>query len=207
MIIGNLVPDLGNSSSTDSGVELVASCQRNGSRASAHEDYCRQLALALGEAGRVLKDGGVLSLVYTHSSINGWAALVRAFRESPFIITSVQPLCIERKARPRAVSSNAVNTCLAFVARKMSGAREEGSLTNITQRLADICKGGFCKGLIDAGWSDDDTALAVFAQGVGLLANASLEKTPGEDPAVLYAMEAEVRKCFPNFKISKRKSL
>ena len=110
-------PELFRNENTDFEYELVASSKRSKSGDKAHKDYCDNLNKAINEASRVLKDDGVMSFIYSHSSILGWEAIIRAFRYSPMVFTSVQPLSIERKQRPRAVRSEAVNTCMAFVAR------------------------------------------------------------------------------------------
>ncbi len=56
---------------------------------------------AINEAARVLKPDGVFSFIYSHSSFNGWEALIRAYRPTNLFITSVQPLSIKRRQRPR----------------------------------------------------------------------------------------------------------
>ncbi len=109
-------PDLFSCSTTDPSRELVASSLRSGTPAKAHEDYCREFSRAVAEAERCLKPNGVFALLYSHSSLHGWEAIVRAYRASGLRITSVQPLGIERKQRPRAMTSDAINTCVVFVA-------------------------------------------------------------------------------------------
>ncbi|MBI9073889.1 MAG: DUF1156 domain-containing protein [Desulfatibacillum sp.] len=206
MLLDLLAPDLAHHATTESDSELVASIQRSDTRALAHSKYCTQLEQALCEASRVLKDNGVLSLVYSHGSLNGWDALVKAFRASPLIITSVQPLCIERKARPRAMSSVAVNTCLVFVARKDPNPKPCPDSSSLISRLEELAQSGFSKGLLDSGWSEEDAGLALFAQGVAMLANSSND-LPQNDQKTLAAMESLVRIIFPAFQVSSRKTL
>ena len=205
-LLDMLAPELAVYSTTESQNELVASVQRCANKTMAHEKYCRQLQQALCEGARVLKDSGVLSLVYSHGSFNGWEALVKAFRASPMVITSVQPLCIERKARPRGMAAGAVNTCLVFVARKCPLSRQHWGLPALTARLKIIAADGFGHDLIHRGWSQEDAGLALFAQGVGMLANTACNAAES-DAAALMAMESVVASLFPGFKISCRKAL
>ncbi len=186
--------------------ELVASSIRSGGPEQAHLDYRDNLTEALQEAARVLKPDGVMSFVYTHASLGGWAALVHAFRNSGLLITSAQPLSIERKARPRAMGSEAVNTCIAFVARKHPRPKQLSDKNILMNRFKTIVEGGFSDGLLAAGWNLSDTAIALYAQGVGLLAGVA-EIDGASDFDTLQAFEAEVRKKFPDFKIKKRASL
>jgi putative DNA methylase len=202
----NIDSDLFKMNSTDTSMELVASAQRNGSPLKAHEIYCAQLEKAINEAERVLKTDGVLSFIYSHSSLNGWDALIKAFRPSNFIITSVQPLSIERKQRPRAMTSQAVNTCITFVARKSKINKNKKSSINILNKLESICNTGYITNLIRWGWSEFDAALAMFAQGVGMIANSKkiIDKS---DIEVMILIERIIKKTIPSFKVVKRKSL
>lgn len=198
--------DLFASEVTDSSHELVASRFRSGTPEKAHLDYCDQLTLALQEAERVLKPDGIFAFLYTHSSLKGWEALVKSYRATHLVITSVQPLSIERRQRPRAMTSEAVNTCLTFVARKVKTRKPDVSISQVKSRLATICQ-DFAPNLAEAGWNDTDTALAVFANGAGMLANASTVKDCGSDCEALRALEAVVREKLPAFSLKDRESL
>lgn len=186
--------------------ELVASKIRSGGAKEAHKDYCERLAIALDEAARVLTDDGVLTFVYAHASVGGWMALIHAFRSARLLVTSAQPLSIERKARPRAMTSEAINTCIAFVARKFSQKKSILDAEHLLQDFRAIVAGGFADGLESAGWSAGDAAIALFAQGVGLLAGLS-PAAGHDDSAILQEMETEVRKRYPDFRVKRRASL
>ena len=205
ILLAAVAPDLFSSTTTENSRELVASKFRSSSAEQAHEDYCVQLSLALREASRVLKPNGILSFVYSHSSLKGWEALVRAFRATNFRITSVQPLSIERKQRPRAMTSEAVNTCITFVAHHGTDSRaslsQEQLKSELQMYLMDLAPQ-----LAVANWSEEDTALAIFANAVGIIANAD-HVVDISDREALRLSALIVAERFPAFKINDRKSL
>lgn len=206
-LLQKIEPTLFSKEITDYCYELVASSRRVEEGQSAHEEYCRQLNMAFSEAARVLKKDGIFSFVYSHSSVNGWESVIRAYRQSEFMVSSVQPLSIERKGRPRAVLSQAVNTCVAIVARKSTETKKSITIDvvlNKTQEYIDT----FGKQLIDtSGWTQPDAGLAIVACVVGLLANTSEIAESVSDTDALLAAARIVKKEFPEFSIKVRDSL
>lgn len=205
ILLGVIAPDLFSSDTTDNSRELVASKFRSTSAEQAHEDYCKQLSLALCEADRVLKADGVFSFVYSHSSLQGWEALVRAFRATNFRITSVQPLSIERRQRPRAMTSDAVNTCITFVAHHGTDERSPLSQEELKIEIRKYSR-AIAPQLLAVNWSVDDTALAVFANAVAMIANAEHIVGANIREGLRLAATA-VAEEFQSFKINDRKSL
>lgn len=207
ILLRKLEPSLFETKITDFQYELVASSRRVEENQSPHEEYCKQLNIAFREAARVLKNNGIFSFVYSHSSVNAWVAVASAYRQSPFIVTSVQPLSIERKGRPRAVMSQAVNTCVTFVARKFSAAKLPLSLVELLEKTEEFSQ-SFGKSLMDkSGWSENDAGLAVIACTVGLMANASKIDGDISDQAALVKAAKIVKGYFPNFSIKVRDSI
>ena len=186
--------------------ELVASSNRSGDSSKAHEFYTNGMGKALQEASRVLKKDGVLSFIYSHRSINGWLAIIDSFRSSALRINGVHPLSIERKQRPRAIRSEAINTCIAFVARKVDLPRVPISSSFIFDAMGMIIKSDFSASLHDAGWSSEDIALSLFAQSVGLLSNHS-GIDDSDDSTVLQKIVTLIKKDYPNFNIVNRRSI
>jgi len=207
ILLSKVEPELFASNNTDCKYELVASSRRVDDGQSAHEEYCKQLCLALSEAARVLKKDGVFTFVYSHSSVNGWEAVVRAYRQSPFFISSVQPLSIERKGRPRAVMSQAVNTCVTFVARKSTEIKEPICMDSLLKKT-DSFISEFGRRLIEeSGWVQADAGLAVIACIVGELANASEVKDVESDAIAILEAAKRIKQTFPEFSIKVRDSI
>jgi putative DNA methylase len=206
LLLRRVEPVLFLNSETDSTRELVASSRRSGSKVRAHSEYCEQLTLAIAEAERVLSSDGVFSLVYSHSSLNGWEALIRAYRSSGMKVTGVEPLSIERKQRPRAVTSEAVNTCMVFFARKSDEGKKWDHLDQLLDRFRQTNEETIAA-LRKSGWVDKDCGIAGFSQGVGMLMNLNgvFEKT--SDHAVMRHFERIVQEMVPAFKVTGRGSL
>ncbi len=206
-LLQKIEPELFSGNITDYNYELVASSRRVKENQSAHEEYCKQLNMAFSEAARVLKNNGIFSFIYSHSSVNGWEAIIRAYRQSDFFVSSVQPLSIERKGRPRAVLSQAVNTCVVIVARKSKEPKTPVSLENILDKTQEYID-NFGLLLIHAsGWTGADAGLAVIACVVGLMSNASHITGAFSDIDVLIASADIIKKAFPEFNIKVRDSL
>lgn len=206
LALHSIEPELFRAPATSSERELVASTFRNGDAQAAHDEYCRNLTAAFHEAQRVLKPDGIFALVYSHGSLRGWQALLGAFRQSNLWITSVPPLRIERRQRPRAMNSAAINTCLVFVARRNSHPKPAANGAEFNARLREIA-GTFGKDLDAAGWPSADAGLAVFAQGVGLLANTRPSSNNCDEESTLREMAKIVQEAFPQFRLTNRNSL
>lgn len=207
ILLQKVVPDLFSENSTDTQYELVASSRRQGKGENTHDSYCLELKQAFQEAARVIKPDGVFAFIYSHSSVNGWDAIIQAYRSSPFRITSVQPLSIERKGRPRSVTSEAVNTCMTFVARKSTTERSPLLLSELRTKVEDISE-SFGKQLTEqSGWNGADAGLAVLAYAVGLIANAKCVTDAVSDAEALILIGKEIKKRFPDFTLKIRSSL
>lgn len=191
---------------TDDTRELVASSFRSGEPSKAHEDYCQELGQVMAEAERVLRMEGVFSLLYSHASLGGWEALVRAYRPTGLWITSVQPLSIERKQRPRAMTSEAINTCLVFVAHRGERNKRRRSIESMSEELRQTIA-PLIDDLRAAGWHDTDIGVATYAQGVGMLANVAGIAGGKNDTNALRAFGSLVAELVPGFRVTERKSL
>jgi len=206
LLFSRIEPGLFEKESTESDSELVAASFRSTTEEETHKKYCLELEKAFNEAARVLKRDGVFSFIYSHSSLNAWDAIVHAYRSSPFIVTSAQPLSIERKQRPRAMTSEAVNTCIVFVARKAEASKPKKTLESIIESVSEIIV-KFSIPLMKLGWDENDAALAAFANGVGLVANSSEVLNVVDTKDALMKIADEIKKTMPKFFMRSRKVL
>lgn len=132
---------------TDRASELSASRDRIASDGGGPWEYFSSgMTAALSEARRVLKEDGVITLCYAHSTLEGWGSLIAAYVAAELVITKAWPMSIERAERPRAMRSAAVNTSVVLVARPVDTRQEQRmdsaealdqTLTNAARRAAD----------------------------------------------------------------------
>lgn len=203
-VLEDLCPELFNEGQCGEEDELVSSQFRRGK--DAHSWYCAQLTQCLQEVTRVLKPDGILSFVFAHSSLAGWDAIVQSFRHSGLVLTSAEPLSIERRQRPRAMTSEAVNTCIVLVGRKATEAAAPISIAAVKE-MVTRCAATMGERLKEVGWQEEDMGMAIFAQGVAAIANASAVTGVKSDADALQQLGQLVTKLAPGFKLQVRKSL
>ena len=80
--------------------------------------YQSLMTKSLREMYRVLKYDGILALVYTHKSTDGWETLIQAMLDSGFVVTAAWPIDTEGKSRMRANNSAALASSIYMVGRK-----------------------------------------------------------------------------------------
>jgi putative DNA methylase len=206
-VLESLCPTLFSTNQCRERLELVASQFRHGSHATSHEWYCAQLSQCLQEVTRVLKANGLLSFVFAHSSLCAWEAVVQCFRQSGLELTSAEPLSIERRQRPRAMTSEAVNTCIVLVGRKSVRPRTMADMSAIEGAVITPRTRRMAVRLRECGWHESDIGMAIFAQGVVALANASRVKGVESNDDALQRLGRTVRTLIPEFKLQERQSL
>jgi putative DNA methylase len=120
--IGFLYPQHFSSALTPKKREAVADATRhNGDRDIASEVYEGMMAQSFAEAGRVLKSGAPLIIVYAHKTTLGWATLIDALRDAGFTVTEAWPLDTERAARIRAMDTASLASSIFLIARRREG--------------------------------------------------------------------------------------
>jgi putative DNA methylase len=77
---------------TDKAEEAVSNVQRDGSQDAAKETYERLMKEIFAECRRVLKDEGIMTLMFTHKSQSAWETLTRSLIESGWNIKSAFPV-------------------------------------------------------------------------------------------------------------------
>lgn len=190
--------------------ELVSSKYRNIDPQIAHEIYCTDFKKAVLEIERVCKDRGLFSLIYGHSTIEGWLPILEAFKDSSFYITSVQPLRIERLHRPRSMKSNASNSVVVLVARKFSQAKTVLKLQKYISQVTIICQ-TYIPSLQKDLWSTFEIGIPVYANCICLIANHSSILDDNNKivdiQSLISLIISQIQNFLPDFSIKSRKSL
>ncbi|MCP5114159.1 MAG: DUF1156 domain-containing protein, partial [bacterium] len=90
--LADLYPGVFNRRLTDKKSEAVANPSRDGSAANAKAEYERMMGEIFRECRRVLKDDGIMTLMFTHKSQDAWETLTRSLIESGWTITACFPV-------------------------------------------------------------------------------------------------------------------
>jgi putative DNA methylase len=190
--VGHLYPEHFAVSVTPKKNEAVADATRHGgSRDRARSAYEQMMADALKEARRVLKEDGILIVVYAHKTTLGWATLVEALRRAGFAVTEAWPLDTETSGRLRAQESSSLASSIFLVARRRSE-QGVGRYDEVRPELDEIVKERVSC-LWDLGISGADLVIACVGAGLRAFTRYSgLEYANGEEvPAERFLSEVE----------------
>ena len=96
---GHVFPELFRRNLTDKDNEAVANVARfrgeKGAKALAGRDYQERMASIFAECRRVLKPGGIMTLMFMHKATGAWDALTKGLMEAGFVITASWPINTE----------------------------------------------------------------------------------------------------------------
>jgi len=84
----------------------------------AHEFYQKLMTGSFKEANRVLRDDGVLTVMFTHKKQEAWAALFESLIDAGFTITATWPVQTESQHSLHQARKNAASSTVILVARK-----------------------------------------------------------------------------------------
>lgn len=98
--------------------EVVANPVRHGSNRSAAERYTQLMRETFLECRRVLRDNGVMTVMFTHKTQEAWEALTRTLIESGWTITSSVPVESESEVSLRIMNYAAATSSIFLTCRK-----------------------------------------------------------------------------------------
>jgi len=90
--LGDLYPDLFIRRLVNKEDEAVANPDRDGGEQEAKAEYERMMGEIFEEARRVLKDDGIMTMMFTHKSQEAWESLTQALIEKRWVISSTIPV-------------------------------------------------------------------------------------------------------------------
>ena len=121
-IIGHLYPDLFATPLSPKALEIGQMAHWDPIRYT-HKDkdwFEQMLTKAFQEIHRVLKQEGVVVIVYAYKTTEGWEAVVNGLLDSGLVVTGAWPLHTEMRTRLRAQDSATLASSIYIVARKMA---------------------------------------------------------------------------------------
>ena len=118
---GLVYPDLFTLMTTDKENEAVANPAKfkgmKGAAKLANDDYRDRMASIFKECRRVLKEDGVLMLMFTHKATGAWDALAKGLFDAGFIITASWPVNTEASGSLHIKDKAAANSTIFLVCR------------------------------------------------------------------------------------------
>ena len=126
--LSDLYPDIFRRRLTNKTDEAVANPARDGSTAHAAREYERLMGEIFAECRRVLKDDGILTIMFTHKTQEAWEALTRSLIQNGWIITSSFPVESEFTHSQHIMENAAAASSIFLTCRK----REEKESTPAT---------------------------------------------------------------------------
>lgn len=93
------------------------------------------MAQAFVAARKALRADGIASVVFAHKTTEGWEALLSGIVRGGFIITGSWPIATERRARPRAHGSAALETSIHLVLRPRPDDAPVGEWADVAREL------------------------------------------------------------------------
>lgn len=118
---GLLYPELFMAPLTDKENEAVANPAlhkgKKGAKVLAGLDYQQKMAEIFAECRRVLKDDGVMTLMFTHKATGAWDALTKGLIDAGFAITASWPINTEAEGSLHIKEKSAANSTIFLVCR------------------------------------------------------------------------------------------
>ena len=125
-----LYPDVFGRRLTNKQDEAVANPVRDGSAAAANETYEKLMSEIFAECRRVMKDDGVLTMMFTHKTQEAWETLTRALIENGWIISSSFPVDSESSVSMHQKEMAAAASSIFLACRKRDMAERDPSAWN-----------------------------------------------------------------------------
>lgn len=146
--LSDLYPDLFTRRLTNKDDEAVANPTRDGGEEAAQSTYERMMREIFSECRRVLKDNGIMTMMFTHKTQEAWEALTRALIESGWTITSSFPVDSEFANSQHQMNVAAAASSIFIACRKRSTEGSEPAVwsgfggSGVQQRIRSAVKEG-----------------------------------------------------------------
>ena len=153
-----------------------------------YQDLMRQ---TFTEARRVLRDDGVLTVMFTHKKQEAWAALFQSLIDAGFTVTATWPVQTESQHSLHQAKKNAAQSTVLLVARKRDPSAGRGTLDQVM--LSDIRLAARAKAaqLKEQGLNPVDQLVGAFGPAMEVFSRyAQVRTDTGEPVGVEEAIQA-----------------
>jgi adenine-specific DNA methylase len=139
--LGDVFPALFSLDLTNKEDEAVAnvarfrSAHRGKARDLAKRDYAAKMEAAFLECHRVLRDDGVLTVMFTHKKVEAWDALSGALFDAGFSVTASWPIHTESERSLHQAKKNAASSTILLVCRKRTPETGQGWWEDLQEML------------------------------------------------------------------------
>jgi len=180
--LGDLFPELFVSELTNKDDEAVANNARfkkaGRGKASklADQDYTAKMQAAFNECHRVLKDDGVLTIMFTHKRVEAWDSLARALLDAGFEITATWPIHTESEHSLHQAKKNAAASTILLVCRKRAEDSGDAWWDDIKDELKSHVRAKAAK-FAAMGLRGQDTSIACFGPALQVISRKWPVKT------------------------------
>lgn len=153
------------------------------------EHFERKMTEALTEAHRILRDDGVLILMYGHKETRAWEAILGALMKSGFLINASWPVRTERKVKFRHGVVNALAGSCLLVCRKHVGVAAHPISWNDFLGLLEHQLAGDQQRMVAGGVDGPDLEVALLAPAMKLFAQHEVSHADGTSASVAELFE------------------
>jgi adenine-specific DNA methylase len=134
----------------------------------ADQHYERLLTQSFQEAHRVLKDTGVMTVMFTHKRVDAWDTLGKALINSGFSIYSSWPVHTESEHSLHQAKKNAAASTIILTCRKRPASTQPGYWDQIQDQISSTAR-HTARQLADQGMRGIDLTLATFGPTLAVL--------------------------------------
>src|SRR5690606_17785686 len=143
--VGHLFPEFFQDTLANKDDEAVANVARfegmgRNKRALAEQDYQRKMEAIFRECHRVLRDDGVLTIMFTHKRVEAWDTLASALINAGFSVQASWPVHTESEHSLHQAKKNAAQSTILLACRKRDSSGEPAWWDEIRPRVRRVAR-------------------------------------------------------------------
>ena len=160
----------------------------HGSEELAKKHFTSKLAECLSETKRVIKENGVLAIMFAHQSTEAWTALINAMLEAGLTVTATYPIDTERGARALALDTAALASSITVICRPRE-IQKAASYRNVRTEIENVVAESVHR-FWEYGFRGADLIVACYGPAVGVFAKyEAVERADGKKVSVPELLE------------------